>query len=357
MAAPFSLERLETTGPPVVVIARLMQASNESMPDSDSGAGQYSVSGSGTLVAVAGGIFPNPPFQPYWVDRSGRAEPRGAIGGRTALGPRLSPDGRRVAFRSPGLDQNIWIYDIQRNTSTRLTSAGDANFPAWTPNGRRVAFSLSKAAAQNVWWQAWDGSGNMERLTTSEFDQTPASWTRDGRYLALVEAKPGMRYDILVLRMADRKLIPFAVTKSDEAYPEFSPDGRWLAYASNELERNEIYLRSFPDGKRTLRISDGGGIAPLWAPDGRELFYWNLEYTRLMKVEIVPGQDAPAGTPKVLFEFTAGWALPVRNYDISPDGRRFLIRELQKYNPKPVTELNLVRNWFEELRRLSPAGK
>ena len=121
------------------------------------------------------------------------------------MGPRVSPDGRRVAFRSPGLDKNIWIYDIQRNTSSRLTSAGNANFPAWTPDGRHVAFSWSTTAAQNVWWQASDGTGKMERLTTSEFDQSSASWTRDGKYLALVEAKPGMRYDILVLRMADRK--------------------------------------------------------------------------------------------------------------------------------------------------------
>jgi len=356
LAAPFSLDRLETTGPAVVVTARLMQAFNESMPDGNSGAGQYSVSGSGTLIAVAGGIFPDPPFQPYWVDRSGRAEPRGAIGGRSASGVRLSPDGRRVAFGTAGLNKNIWIYDIQRNTSTRLTSDGLAMFPAWTPDGRRVVFGWSKAGAQNVWWQAWDGSGKMERLTTGEFNQVPASWTRDGRYLAFVDMGPtGM--DIQVLRMADRKLIPFAATKSDEAYPEFSPDGRWLAYASNELERNEIYVRSFPDGKKTLRISYGGGIAPLWAPDGRELFYWNLEYTRLMKVEIVPGNDVPAGTPKVLFEFAAGWAMPVRQYDISPDGRRFLIRELQQYDPTPVTELNLVRNWFGELKRLSPVGK
>ena len=134
-------------------------------------------------------------------------------------------------------------------------------------------------------------------------------------------------------------------------------DGLWLVYASNESGRYEVYVRSFPDGRRTLPISSEGGISPMWSPDGRELFYWNTGFTKLMKVDISPGQNLSAGTPKLLFEFAAAVSRMVGIYDIAPDGQRFLIREKKNYDLPPVTELRLVRNWFAELKRLSPTGK
>ena len=357
MAAPFSLDRLETTGPAVTVNAGLMQAFSALMVDMNSGAGQYSVSGSGTLVFAAGGIFPEPDADLYWVDRSGRAEKWTAFGARPVGALRLSPDGRRLAFSTGGLNRGVWIYDIQRNTVIRLTSDGQSSAPVWTPDGKRVAFCWSKTGPVDIWWAPGDGSAKPERLTTTAFEQRPSSWTPDGKYLSFAEARPGTGMDVMVLRMADRQVIPFAASKSDEAFPEFSRDGRWLVYASNESGRYEVYVRSFPDGRRTLPISSEGGISPMWSPDGRELFYWNIDFTKLMKVDISPGQNLSAGTPKLLFEFAAAVSRMVRIYDITPDGRRFLIREKKDYNLPPVTELSLVRNWFEELKRLSPAAK
>lgn len=357
MAAPFSLDRLETTGPAVTVNAGLMQAFNFSMADMNSGAGQYHVSESGSLISVSGGIFPEPVADLYWVDRSGRAEKWTAFGTRPVMGIRLSPDGRQLAFSTGGLNRGVWIYDIQRNTVTRLTSDGQPWSPFWTPDGKRVTFSWSKTGPSEIWWAAGDGSGKMGPMIKAEFEQRASSWTSDGKYLAFVESGRGTGLDIQVLRMADRQVIPFAATKSNEAFPQFSPDGRWLAYTSNESERNEVYVRSFPDGTRTLAISSEGGMSPVWAPDGRELFYWSIDFTRLMKVDISPGQNLSAGTPKLLFEFAANGSTMIRNYDITPDGRRFLIREKKDYALAPVTELNLVRNWFEELKRLSPAAK
>ena len=357
MAAPFSLDRLETTGPAVTVNAGLMQAFNDTMVNINSGAGQYSVSNSGTLVFASGGIFPELVSDLYWVDRSGRAEKWTAFGPRPVMGIRLSPDGRQLAFSTVGLNRGLWIYDIQGNTVTRLTSDGQPWTPIWTPDGKRVVFSWAKTGPSEIWWAARDGSGKKEQLTKTEFEQRASSWTQDGKYLAFVDSGRGTGWDIYVLRMADRQVIPFAATKSNEAFPGFSPDGRWLAYASNESGRNEVYVRSFPDGKRTLPISSEGGVSPVWAPDGRELFYWDIAFKKLMKVDITPGQNLSAGSPRVLFEFNAAVSAFVRIYDITSDGRRFLIREKKDFALPPVTELNLVRNWFEELKRLSPAAK
>jgi Tol biopolymer transport system component len=359
MAVPFSLDRLEPTGPAVTVNAGLMQSfSISSMPDTNSGAGQYSVSDAGTLVFAAGGVFPEPVADLYWVDRSGRTEKWTAFGARPVGGIRLSRDGRQLAFSTLGLTGGVWVYDIQRNAVTRLTQGGQPWSPFWTPDGKRVVFSWSKTGPSEIWWAAAAGSVKPERLTKTESGQMASSWTSDGKYLAYVDVGLGAGSDIQVLRMADRQVVPFAATKSGEVFPEFSPDGRWLAYVSNESGRNEVYVRSFPDGKRTLPISGDGGMSPLWGgPDGRELFYWDIAFKKLMKVDITPGQNLSAGSPSVLFEFNAAGSANIRNYDITPDGRRFLIREKKDHALPPVTALNLVRNWFEELKRLSPAGK
>jgi len=357
MAAPFSLERLETTGPAVTINAGLMQAFNSSMIGMNSGAGQYSTSESGSLVFVPGGIFPEPVVDLYWIDRGGRAEKWTAFGSRPVGGAILSPDGRRLAFNTMGLNRGVWIYDIQRNTTTRLTMDGQPLRPFWTPDGKQVSFSGSRTGPSAIWWAPADGSGKAEPLMKSESEQWANSWTPDGKQLAYVNSSRGTGLDILVLRLADRQVTPFAATKSNETFPEFSPDGLWLAYVSNESGRNEVYVRSFPDGKRTLPISTEGGTSPLWARNGRELFFWDIDFTKLTKVDLTPGQNLSAGSPRLLFEFNATGSSIMRNYDITPDGRRFLIRENKDFNLPPVTELILVRNWFTELKRLGTAAK
>jgi serine/threonine-protein kinase len=358
MAVPFNLDRVETTGSAVTVKPDLMQALGSTGADMNSSAGQYSMSESGMLAFAAGGVFPEQVADLFWVDRSGRAEKWTAFGSRPASAVRISPsDGQRLAFGTSGLSRGVWVYDIRRNTAIRLSPDGFAWSAIWTPDGSRLVFSWPRTGPSEIWWAASDGSGKPERLLTATSDQRASSLTRDGKHLAFVDIGPDMTGDIRVLQMAGRQVIPFAVTKSHEAQAEFSPDGRWLAYVSNETARNEVYVRSFPDGKRTLQISSDGGTSPLWAPDGRELFFWNVGFTMLMKVDISPGQNLSAGAPTSLFEFNAASANYLRIYDITPDGRRFLIRAKTNYDLPPVTELRLVRNWFEELRRLSPTGK
>jgi serine/threonine-protein kinase len=360
MAAPFDLARLEVTGPVVTVVPRLMQALNGPMALMNSGAGQYSVSESGTLAWVPGGSYPDQASQMFWVDRRGNAEPWTALGAKQVGSLRLSPDGQRVAAAAGGYDRAVWVSDNRRKTLARLTPA-DAHGvfigPVWTPDGKRIVFGWGKTTHPTVWWTAADGTGKMEPLITSASALRPCGLTRDGKYLAFLEQGAQTTSDIKLLRMADRQVLPFAATKAFEAFPAFSPDDRWLAYVSNESGRNEVYLRSFPDGKRTLQVSIQGGMSPLWAPDGRELFYWSLDFTKLMRVAISPGRNLSAGPPALLFEFSSIRSNFVRTCDIARDGRRFLIQKSQPLRPVAVTELHLVRNWFDELRRLSPAAK
>jgi Tol biopolymer transport system component len=359
MAVPFDLARLAVKGPAVTLVPRLMQALNSQM-GGDSGAGQYSVSESGALIWASGSMYPDRPSQVYWVDRAGRAEPWTALGAKSVGSLRLSPDGRRVAATAMGFDRGVFVVDIQQETVTRSTPEGAQGWffpPSWTPDGKRLVFGWWRATYPNIWWTAADGTGNLEPLAASKTDRRASGLSRDGKYLAFIELDDDAGGDILVMRMSDQHVTPFAATKASELFPEFSPDGRWMVYVSNETTRNEVYLRSFPDGKRTLQLSREGGVSPLWGPDGRELFYWNVGFTKLMRVAISPGQTPSAGTPTLLFEFSGQRNGTLRTFDVTPDGRRFLIQKAVDPVPVPVTELKLVRKWFDEVRRLSPTAK
>ncbi len=358
MAAPFDVGRLQTTGPAVVAIPGLMQNLNGGAADMNSAAGQYTVSDTGGLIWVPGGASGLPGFPLYWVDRSGKAEPWSAFG-RSVGSARVSPDGSRLVFAS-GPSRGLELYDIQKNAVTNLMPEGQGWIisPFWAPGGKRVVFSWWRTGLPNVWSVAMDGTGKTEQLTRSEFDQRVSCMSRDGRFVAVLETHPDTSLDIEVLDTSTGKVTPFVATKATERFPEFSPDARWMAYVSDESGRSEVYLRSFPDGRKTVPISSDGGVSPVWAPGGRELFFWDIAVKTLMKVDIVPGENLSAGAPSPLFQFNAASTQMIRNYDISPDGTRFLIKAAQPAtSPVAVTQLNLARNWFADLKRLSPNSK
>jgi Tol biopolymer transport system component len=302
---------------------------------------------------VSGGIHADPKYPWYWVDRKGATEQFEDFSMKPIAGLRISPDGKKIAYMMP---DTIWVYDATRRSSTRITSDGFALFPVWTPDGGRVTFSWSRAGIPSIWIRA-EGGGEMEQLTHNQFPQYPGSWTRDGKFLALVETNPLTGSDILVLGIEEKRLTPFLVTKSAERWPEFSPDAQWLAYTSDESGTDEVYVRKFPAGDKVAMISNKGGVAPVWGPDGRELFYWNSDYTELMKVDVIPGQGLSVGLPSILLEVSASSTFPIRAYDIAPEGNRFLIPGRRPIVPREVFQLNFVQNWFEELKRLCPTGK
>ncbi len=348
MAAPFDLQRLAVTGAAVPVVGDLLQSSS-------SGAAQYSISATGSLVYVSGGVQATQ-RRLEWVIRNGTELPLAAPA-RSYRAPRLSPDGRRIAVNVEEQETQIWLYDLARDTSARWTFEGTANqFPSWTPDGKRIAFESNKEGPPNIFWQLADGSGGLERLTTSDDTDIPVSWSPDGQMLAFIEVAPTTGYDIWVLRLSERKVQPFLRTPLNESVPRFSPDGRWLAYVSDESGRFEVYVQPYPGPGGKYQISAEGGTEPAWNPNGRELFYRSGD--KMMAVDITTQLGFAAGNPRMLFEgqyvLTPG---TYPNYDVSPDGQRFLMLKPSDSAEAAPTQINVVLNWFEELKQKVPTGK
>jgi eukaryotic-like serine/threonine-protein kinase len=321
-----------------------------------SGATQYSVSAAGSLAYVSGGLQSAAQSRLVWVSRIGAEQPLAAPA-RAYLVPRLSPDGMRIAAGIFEQDCQTWIYDLSRETLTRLTFAGSANInPVWTPDGKRIAFQSNKEGTFNIFLQLADGSGGLERLTTSRYLHGAHSWSPDGQLLAFIEVNPATAIDIWVLRLGDRKPQPFLRTRFNEAAPRFSPDGNWLAYMSDESGRYEIYVQPYPGPGGKWQISTEGGSEPVWNRNGGELFYRSGD--RMMAVEIATQPSFAAGTPRMLFEGRYQSApFPIANYDVSPDGQSFLMLKTIEQVEGAPTQINVVLNWFEELKQKVPTGK
>ncbi|SPE50337.1 Protein kinase/protein beta WD-40 repeat [Verrucomicrobia bacterium] len=272
MVVHFDPNRLEVTGQPMPAVANIAQALNTKNTYTATAAGQFSISGSGSMVYASGGIAPDLQNSLVWVDRQGKAETIAPFKA-PFCSPGLSPDGQRIAYSTLGIEWSGWIFDLNRSTATRVTSEGLADWVIWTPDGKRVTFGWNKTGVRNIYWQPVDGSSPMERLTQSEYQQFPGSWSPDGETLAFVESHPESGSDIYLLNVRDRSVTPYLNSRFNERYPEFSPDGRWLAYASDESGRFEVYVQPFPRGGGKWQVSSEGGCAPLWARNGKQLFY------------------------------------------------------------------------------------
>jgi eukaryotic-like serine/threonine-protein kinase len=310
------------------------------------------------------------------VDRDGRAGPlTAARAGYEA--PILSPDGRKLAVViASGTGSDIWIIDLGRATRTRLTAGGDSAFPVWAPDGAMLAFQSTAPGPWNLFGKAADGSSEAQPLLKMESSpaqswqntganllpgtlpklsgagpQFPGSWTPDGTTLAFHERKPNGERDIWVVSPGSDP-VPFLLTPFDERSPRFSPDGKWLAYVSDESGRNDVYVQPFPGPGPKWLVSTEGGIDPVWSRDGRELFYRHGD--QMMVVPVAPRVEFSADHPRRLFEmrFDAGDNGP--NYDVSPDGKWFLMLRSEQ-GPVPA-ELHLVLNWFGEVTARAQAA-
>jgi serine/threonine-protein kinase len=353
MAVRFDLARLEVIGQPSPLVENVMQAFTFSS-GYNTGSGQFGVSDSGALIYAAGGMLPDDQNSLVWVDKSGIEQAVTPLQ-KPFFSPRLSPDGQRIAYVTYGRESQVWVYDLNTGTNSRLTVEGRATFPTWTPDGKRIVFSWQESLVSNLFSQPYDGSSPMERLTTSENDQRPGSWWSDGQTLALVENHANIDYDILLLEARSGRVRPFLNSQFNELYPEFSPDGRWIAYSSTESKRNEVYVQPFPGPGRIYQVSSQGGVQPLWAKNGKQLFY--RSHDQVWAADVRTDGGFSTGKPRLLFERPGHpLAQPIRDYDLSQDGQRFLMVKLEQRKPTPVTEMILVQNWFEELKQKVPAG-
>jgi Tol biopolymer transport system component len=314
LAQPFDLAKLLTTGEPRPVVPEVMH-------HAFTGTGAFSSSGSGLLAwrSTRG------PSQLQWVDRQGH--PLGTEG-RPGLYEtiRLSPDGRKFAVSvldlRPGT-AGLWTADVGSGTLNRLTSgARDDIFPVWSPDGSRLVFSTgSPRGPPHIYESSLDG-GEPKELTPLGSVQWVQDWSRDGRFVCYSESSLATQQDIWILdRSRPGRPAPFLATEFDEVEPQFSPDGRWIAYSSNESGTYEIYVVSFPNPGRKVRVSNAGGSRPRWRRDGKELFYVSGD-NWMLSAPIRLGETAEVSAPQALFGISVvGW----RDYDVSADGARFLI--------------------------------
>jgi serine/threonine protein kinase/Tol biopolymer transport system component len=348
LAVPFDADKLEVTGQPFPVGDGLFMSANTGMA-------AFSISSRGDLVYAAGPEERGTRV-PVWVDRNGHKSVL-PLPPRSYLHPRLSPDGRQLAIEVEGASHDIFTYDFARDALTKMSFDGASHWPSWTPDGRRLTFRSWKTGTMTMWWMPADRSGAPELLTNVGSMQSPESWSPDGQTLAFTQMDdPQSGSDIYTLPLgADRKPYALIRTKFSEGSPKFSPDGTWLAYSSNESGQPEVFARAYPGGK-TILISTGGGTDPLWRHDGRQLYYRVGD--QMMVVDFSGGPSPLVSKPRVLWKgnylagagSSCGMAGPTSaNYDITPDGDRFLMIE----DASPAAEcerLRVVSNWSLELR-------
>jgi serine/threonine protein kinase len=342
-AARFDLERLEIRGDPVQVVSDVPNL-------------EFAVAADGTLIYASGGA---PGLTTLvWLDRQGREEALEAPP-RPYLYPRLSPDGTRVALDVAGPpNRDIWIWEPRRRALERFTVDPASNpLVVWSPDGKQIAFGSDRFGPTNLFLQPADRSAEPQHLLKSDRIQMPIGFAPDRRLL-FSEEVPKRGRDIRALSLdGSRRVESIIHSPGLDALAEVSADGRWLAYDSNESGQFEVYVRPYPDADRARwQVSVGGGRQPLWSRDGRELFYRDFSGD-IISVPVVLTPTFSAGQAVKLFDGSGylggGPFMSARTYDLSLDGRRFLML-------KPVTSgatrsLVVVLNWFEELKRVAPS--
>jgi serine/threonine-protein kinase len=340
VVAPFDRHNLRLTGPPIPIVDDVATAR---------GAGQFAFSHLGWLAYVPS-VGPQQGL--VWVDRTGDAEQLTAPP-RAYSFARLSPDGQRLTVFIEG-EPDVWVLDLARNTITRLTFEGLSGPGIWSPDGAYLAFSSWRGGHRNIFRMRADGRGDVEQLTTTELTSNANSWSPDGRTIVFTERHPESGRDLILLDLEEGKdLRPFLRTPFNEGAAKFSPNGKRLAYVSDESGQAEIYVRPYPGPGRKWQISAGGGTEPAWAPDGRMLFY--RSGYRMMAVEITLQPDFRPGKPRLLFERPYRKALWGANYDVAPDGARFVMIQ----GGEDLTSdsgVKIVLNWFEELKEPVPTN-
>ena len=354
-AAPFDPEKLETSGSPVPVMQQVPYSQQF-------GSAQLSFSSNGTFVLRPGGIDAGL-LALQWLDASGKLQPLLSKTDLVLTHPRLSPDGQRLAMLDADLaNGGVRIYDLTRDTMTRLTSGGsNLSDPVWTPDGQYVVYSGTGGIA----WARADGGSKPQLLTQSKLEQDPKSFTPDGKRLAFSQI--GQRFDLWTtpVELDGNGLVagkpePFLQSPDNEMDPSFSSDGRWIAYSSDESGRFEVYVRAFPDKGLRWQVSGAGGTAPMFSKNGRELFFRGALDDRIMVADYsVKGDSFVAGKPRAWSETRLPQIGILRGqFDVTPDGKRVAALTYREGSAQQASgHIVFFQNFVDELRRKVPVGK
>jgi serine/threonine-protein kinase len=360
-AVPFDLDSLAVVGSTAPVAEGIAD-------DPGSGGAQFDVSDNGILVHRRGSSGPGQ-YPAVWLSRDGETSTL-LPEARTYVEARVSSDGRRVAMTELNNDNwDVWVYDLARGTRTRLTFSDGIEGPAvWSPDGSELIYSSDADGSDDLWRKPADGSGEAVQLTHDDVPIFVSDWSSDGRYVLALRGGPaneeagwagGADIGYLDLNSGDGVLVPFLATRFGESEAAFSPDGRWVAYQSNESGRVEVYVRPFPPAGGRWQVSDEGGAYARWAADSRELYY--RTDAGIMMVSVADGPTFSASRPRLLASgnFVGGLTgvavagSTFADYDVAPDGRFVMFPSGDAEAPN-IQLARVVVNWFPELRRLVP---
>jgi len=350
IAVPFDLKTMKVTGPLVPVVQGVMSLGWF-------GGAHFSVSRNGSLVYVPGSAAPAANDRLVRADRTGKVEalpfPLGDY-----QSPRISPDGERLLVVETEAEQipQLWIFELARGSRLRITDdRGETYWGIWSPDGKQIVFNSSLGGAtMDLYSKPADGSAPEKRLTehTKQLHLVPKSWADDGKTLIITQAvDPNTGFDIEMLPYkAASAPQPLINTRFNEFHPTISPSGRWLAYSSDESGRVEIYIKPYPGQGGAIPVTTDGGREPVWDPSEKELYYRDDTGYKLFKVSILTEPEVQVGSPELLFEgrFLGNPSFWGRMYDISPQGDFFVL--IEEGETQPATQINVVHNWFEELK-------
>ncbi len=346
-AVAFDIDRLEVTGQPFRVLDGVMMSRN-------TGVANYDVSASGELLYVPGQADGGARTL-HWVDRRGRAEQL-PLPSRSYLHPRVSPDGRRLAIEIEGSSHDVFVYDFTSGVFTNFTNDGISHWPIWSPDGRRIGYRSGPMGQFKLFQMPADRSGPPQRIATPSTSASTGSYDPAGGAMAYTDTTLNQPAKVMVTTLdGATQPQPLDDTSFIQGSPKFSPNGRWLAYCTNESGRPEVYVKGFPTGAK-VQISNDGGNDPVWRRDGRELFYRHGD--RMMAVPVSAGDSFDAGRPQELWRgpYSHGMSsscgapgLSSSNYDVSPDGQRFLMIQDEDVNTTTSREVVLVLNFANDL--------
>jgi Tol biopolymer transport system component len=368
LAVPFDLARLEVTGGAVGVVPDVMQAGYIAGLPNETGVMQASVSATGTLVYIPGGTQTPTEYEVRQLDRMGKGEPL-PIPPHDFRALRISPDGTSMALATVGRDRGIWLYAFARGTFGRLTSAGPSIGPIWTRDGQRIAYGIG-TTANTLHWTRADGGAPSELLLKSPLNLLPAAWAPGDRQLLYYSIPAQGGPPTLWLMDLAGGSEPKTLLRPQPLLGgvDLSPDGRWMAYHTQESGQQQVYVEAVPGPGPRVPVSTNGGGSPVWRADGRELFYARPSRdgqqrragafdVAIMAVTVTMDPTLPPafGQPRQLFAGRYSMNNPDRGFDVSPDGERFVMLQARPRTPDVITGMIVVQNWSEELKRLDRA--